>query len=145
MSEFVQQNHTKERAIFQRCPNWIVITVRESRYFKRSDNEPGEMQIHAYSCQTEKWQRAFHGHSGIGTLRSTIVAALLHEADYWRDSLPSFCVLIHKRIGIIEESTKPCFRKNACATFSGRSVSSVIRQKFFFFAKSIACSRSLFP
>ncbi len=57
----------------------------------------------------------------------------------------SCCGVIHKRIGIIEESTKPCFRKNDCATFSGRSVSSVIRRKFFFFAKSIACSSSLLP
>src|SRR5206468_11508916 len=55
------------------------------------------------------------------------------------------CGAIQRRMGIIEESTKPCFRKNACATFSGRSVSSVIRRKFFFFAKSIACSRSLLP
>ena len=60
-------------------------------------------------------------------------------------SVGSCWVLIHKRIGIIEESMKPCFRKNACATFSGRSVSSVIRRKFFFLAKSIACSRSLLP
>jgi hypothetical protein len=68
MSKFVQQNDTKERAIFQYCPNWIVIPVRESRHFKRSDNEPGEMQIHAYSCQPEYWQRAFHWHRGAGTL-----------------------------------------------------------------------------
>src|SRR5262249_5291600 len=62
MSKFVQQNDTEERAIFQRRPNWIVIPVRESSDFKGSDNEPGEMQIHTYSCQTEYWQRAFHGH-----------------------------------------------------------------------------------
>ena len=68
MSKFVQQNDTKERAIFQCCPNRIVIPVRESRHFKRSDNEPGEMQIHAYSCQLEYWQRAFHGHRGAGSL-----------------------------------------------------------------------------
>jgi hypothetical protein len=29
------------------CPNWIVIPVRESRHFKRSDNEAGEMRIPA--------------------------------------------------------------------------------------------------
>ena len=143
MSKFVQQNDTKERAIFQCCPNWIVIPVRESRHFKRSDNEPGEMQIHAYSCQPEYWQRAFHGHRGAE--HQQIAAAHFRGAAYSFDSVPSFWVLIHKRIGIIEESTKPCFRKNACATFSGRSVSSVIRRKFFFFAKSIACSRSLLP
>jgi len=37
MSKFVQQNDAKERAIFQGCPNWIVIPVDELRYFKRSD------------------------------------------------------------------------------------------------------------
>jgi hypothetical protein len=37
MSKFVQQNDAKERAIFQGCPNWIVIPVGELRYFKRSD------------------------------------------------------------------------------------------------------------
>jgi hypothetical protein len=68
MSKFVQQNNTKERAVFQRCPNWIVISVRESRHFKRRDNEPAEMQIHAYSCQPEYWQRAFHRHPGVGKL-----------------------------------------------------------------------------
>ena len=57
MSKFVEQNDTKERALFQRCPNRIVISVRESRHFKGSDNEPSEMQIHAYSCQKGYWQR----------------------------------------------------------------------------------------
>jgi hypothetical protein len=65
MSKFVQQNDTKERAIFQCCPNWIVIPVRESRHFKRSDNEPGEMQIHAYSCQRNIGSAPFMGIEGL--------------------------------------------------------------------------------
>jgi hypothetical protein len=60
MSKFVEQNDAKERAIIKYCPNWIVISIRESRHFKRSDDEPGEMQIHAYSCQAKDWKRASH-------------------------------------------------------------------------------------
>ena len=60
MSKFVQQNDTKERAIIKYCPDWIVISIRESSDFKSGDNEAGEMQIHAYSCQAKDWERASH-------------------------------------------------------------------------------------
>src|SRR5262249_11603327 len=131
MSEFVKQHNCKERAIFQCCPDWIVIPVRKSRHFERGDNEPSEMQIHTYSCQTKNWQRAFHGHRGAGRLNINNSWSTIRQTPYSFDSVRSFWALIHRRMGIIEDSTKPCFRKNAWATFSGRSVSKVIRRKFF--------------
>jgi hypothetical protein len=84
MSKFVQQNDAKERAIFQGCPNWIVIPVGELRYFKRSDNEPGEMQVDAYSCQPEYRQRTFHRHRRVGTLNiNNCCSALARNALFF--------------------------------------------------------------
>ena len=67
MTKFVQQHNTKQGQIFECCPDWIVIPLREPCHFKRGDNEPGEVQIDAYSGQTKYWQGPFHWGRRIGS------------------------------------------------------------------------------
>src|SRR5438270_364282 len=71
-------------------------------------------------------------------------ARLIPKA-YRLDWLWSDSGVIRSRIGIIDDSANPCLRKNSWATFSGRSVSNVIRRKFFCRANSIACLSSFAP
>src|SRR5207302_6696074 len=64
MTKFVQQHNTKQGQIFECCPDWIVIPLREPCHFKRSDNEPGEVQIDAYSGQTKRSEERRVGKEG---------------------------------------------------------------------------------
>src|SRR5262245_25095650 len=68
MTKFVQQNDTEERAIVQRCPNWIVIAVRKLSELECGDYEPSKMQIHPYPCHTKEWKRAFRYRSALTRL-----------------------------------------------------------------------------
>ena len=49
------------------------------------------------------------------------------------------------RIGIMDDSEKPCRRNSSWERSSGRSVNRVRRRKFFCLVKSIACCKSFDP